>query len=215
MRPICTSRPAGCARLASRRYRWLKLSVLPWLAALPAMAAAQDARQVAETVCATCHGEGGNSVVAVFPKLAGQQQTYIAKQLNDFLAGKRKNEVMAPTIATLKPDDVPALAAYFAGKKPVKGTPGDARLAEAGKRIFEDGNTDSGVPACLGCHRAEGDGNERYPALAGQHREYLLQQIADFKSGARTNDKGKVMRAVAQRLSDEEARAVAEYIAGM
>jgi cytochrome c553 len=167
------------------------------------------------TVCAACHGADGNSLAPTFPKLAGLQEEYLAKQLKDYLAGKRKNEIMAPTIASLKADDVAGLAAHFAAQKPSPGKVEDAKLAEAGKKLYEDGNTESGVPACMGCHQPQGEGNARYPRLAGQHQTYTLQQMADFKSGTRANDRGKVMRAVAERMTDQEMKAVSEYIAGL
>jgi cytochrome c553 len=182
------------------------------LAPLPAFA---DATEIASTLCAACHGESGNSQMAMFPRLAGQQPDYTAKQLTEFLSGKRKNEIMAPVLANIKADDVAGLAAYFAAQKPHKGEPQDAALAAVGKKLFEDGNTDSGVPACVGCHQAGGLGNERYPRLAGQHAAYVVQQITNFKAGVRTNDKGRVMRSVAERLTPQEMAAVAEYVSGL
>ena len=179
------------------------------------LAWAGDAKEIASTVCVACHGEGGNSVVPMFPKLAGQHPDYLAKQLNEFISGKRKNEIMAPTIAGLSKGDVPGLAAYYAAQTQAPGAVEDARLAEAGKKLYEDGNTDSGVPACMGCHQPKGEGNERFPRLAGQHQTYTQQQMADFKGGVRTNDKGKVMRAVAERMTEQEMKAVSEYIAGL
>jgi cytochrome c553 len=176
---------------------------------------AARASELATTVCAACHGADGNSVVPMFPKLAGQQETYLAKQLNEFVSGKRKNEIMAPIFASIGKGDVPGLAAFYAAQAQTPGTVEDAALAEAGKKLYEDGNTDSGVPACMGCHQPTGMGNERNPRLAGQHQTYTLQQMADFKNGIRVNDKGRVMRAVAERMTEQEMKAVSEYIAGL
>lgn len=185
------------------------------LLALVGSSHAADAKELAATVCAACHGADGNSVAPMFPKLAGQQEAYLAKQLTEFISGKRKNEIMEPIFATISKGDVSGLAAYYAGQTQTPGTVADAALAEAGKKLYEDGNTESGVPACMGCHQATGMGNERYPRLAGQHQTYTLQQMADFKSGKRNNDKGKVMRAVAERMTEQEMAAVSEYIAGL
>jgi cytochrome c553 len=185
------------------------------LAALVPVVQAADAKELAATVCLPCHGEVGNSVVPMFPKLAGQREIYLAKQLNEFISGKRKNEIMAPITATLSKDDVPGLAAFYAAQTQTPGNVADAALADAGKKLYDDGNTESGVPACMGCHQPKGEGNERYPRLAGQHQTYTLQQMADFKAGNRANDKGKVMRAVAERMTDQEMKAVSEYIAGL
>ena len=184
-------------------------------ALLAPVAHAADARELAATICAACHGADGNSVAPMFPKLAGQQETYLAKQLNEFISGKRKNEIMVPIFANVSKGDVPGLAAYYAAQTQTPGEAADAALAEAGRKLYDDGNTDSGIPACMGCHQANGMGNERYPRLAGQHQTYTLQQMADFKSGARNNDKGKVMRAVAERMTEQEMKAVSEYIAGL
>ena len=190
-----------------------------WVAVLAlfvaAPSSADDAVTTATTVCAACHGPDGNSLAPNFPKLAGQQQSYLEKQLNEFLSGKRKNDIMAAILPNISKDSVPALAAHFAGQKPAPGTVGDPGLVEAGRKIYEDGNTATGLPACQGCHLPKGEGNERFPRLAGQHQTYLLQELADFKNGVRTNDKGKIMRAVAERMSEQEMKAVSEYIAGL
>jgi cytochrome c553 len=182
---------------------------------LPFGAGAADPKEIATSICFVCHGEGGNSVVPNFPKLAGQHANYLEKQLNEFLSGKRKNEAMAPFLDKFGKGDVAGLAAYYAGQKQTPGVVADAKLAEAGKKVYEDGNTETGVPACMGCHMPKGEGNERYPRLAGQHQAYTQQQMADFKKGVRTNDKAKVMRAVAERMSEEEMLAVSEFIAGL
>jgi len=174
-----------------------------------------DAGELAGSICMACHGEGGNSVVPNFPKLSGQHAAYLEKQLNEFLNGKRRNDVMAPILDSFSKQDVPALAAWYAAQKPTPGTVGDPGLLAAGKVIYEDGNVETGVPGCMGCHQPRAQGNARYPRLAGQHQAYTLQQMNDFKSGVRDNDKGKVMRAVAERMTEQEMQAVAEYIASL
>lgn len=198
---------------ATIQMRWTASTALSLLAvAAPAHA---DTGTIVKSSCIACHGEGGNSVVPMFPTLAGLQVEYLEKQLNDFLSGKRKNDVMAPTLANLKAGDVPGLAAYYSAQKPKPGKVQDEKLAAKGKTVFDDGNTDSGVPACVGCHQPGGVGNERYPRLAGQHQAYSAEQLKQFKSGARKNDAARVMRAVAARMTDEEIAAVAEYLAGL
>lgn len=194
------------------RGRRVAVAVLGLLGAWSAWAG--DPASIASTVCAACHGSDGNSVVPVFPKLAGQHAEYLRKQLNDFISGKRENDLMAPIVANLSRDDVTGLAAYFAAQKAAPGKSEDAELASVGKKLYEDGNTSSGVPACTGCHQPQGAGNERYPRLAGQHQAYVLNELTIFKNGGRSNDKGKVMRSVAERLTEAEMKAVAEYLAG-
>jgi cytochrome c553 len=180
-----------------------------------ATAHAGDAKEIAASVCAACHGEDGNSVAPTFPKLAGQNAVYLQKQLKDFLSGKRKNEAMEPFLGSFSDGDTSALGVHFAREKTAPGTVEDATLVEAGRKLFQDGNTDSGIPACAGCHQVDGMGNDRYPRLAGQHQTYTLAQMQNFKSGARNNDKGKIMRSVAERLTEAEMKAVSEYLAGM
>jgi cytochrome c553 len=149
------------------------------------------------------------------------QAEYLVKQLNEFMTGKRKNDIMAPIVATLKPSDVAPLANYFAAQKMSPGVVTDKPLAEAGRRVFMDGNEDTGVPACAGCHQNDGLGRAsggsdiaRFPRLAGQNAEYLSNQLLSFKDGARANDPARIMRAVAKRLTEQEIKAVAEFIAG-
>lgn len=188
---------------------------LTGLASASAFAGDEQGKAIAATVCAACHAEDGNSLVPMFPKLAGQQVKYIEKQLKEFVSGKRKNDVMAPTIAALKADDVPALAAYYAGQKSAPGTVQDAALVAAGKKMYADGNEETGVPACAGCHQDKGEGDARFPRLAGQHQDYLVNQMKLFASGERSNDQGRSMRSVAKRMTEQEMKSVAEYIAGL
>lgn len=195
----------------------------PWCRALMgvlwlsggAVSVAQDVTQTASTVCGACHGADGNSSIPMFPKLAGQQRDYLVKQLNEFISGKRKNDTMTPMVATVKSDDVAALAAYFAGQKASVGVVEDPKLLADGKKLYEDGNTVTGVPGCAGCHMPKGEGNDRYPRLAGQHPTYTRQQMADFKAGTRNNDKARVMRAVAERMTEAEMQAVSQYLASL
>lgn len=201
----------GHARLGATRLMALALALAP-----AGLAATANANETAKTVCAPCHGIDGNSTVPIFPRLAGLQAEYIAKQLQDYLSGKRKNEVMAPTMSNLAAADIPGLAAYFAAQKPAPGTKADdEKLAAAGKALYEDGNTASGVPACVGCHQERGAGNERYPRIAGQHGAYATAQMLAFKNGTRTNDRARVMRAVAERMTELEIQAVSAYLSGL
>jgi cytochrome c553 len=204
---------SALSRLPHGAVAWVALAAAPLLFAAPACAA--DAATIVTTVCAACHGPDGNSPAPNFPKLAGQQPAYLEKQLKEFMSGKRKNDAMAPFLPKISEDDIPALAAYFAGQKTAPGTVADPTLVTAGKKLYDDGNESTGVPACQGCHLPNGAGNERFPKLAGQNQMYVLQQLANFKSGERRNDKGKIMRTVAERMSEQEMKAVAEYIAGL
>lgn len=201
-------------RSTSRRAAYAAWAACAALLAAP-RAPAADPKQIVTTTCAACHGEDGNSPAPNFPKLAGLQAEYIVKQLKDVVSGKRKSDVMGPIIGNLSSDDFTGIAAHYSAQKASPGKVDDPGLAGTGKKLFEDGNTESGVPACVGCHQPGAVGNERFPRLAGQHQAYTLQTLADLKSGQRANDRGRVMRAVAERMTEEEMKAVAAYLAGL
>jgi cytochrome c553 len=174
-----------------------------------------SAKTIAETVCVACHGADGNSVIPMFPKIAGLQEEYIVKQLRDYIAGRRKSDIMGPIVAGLKPDDIAPLAAYFSGQKRKPGASENKAAASLGKLIFHDGNEETGVPACVGCHQAEGSGHNIYPRIAGQHVQYVTQQLKNFAAGERSNDPSRFMRITAKRMSEEEIQSVAEYLVGL
>lgn len=181
-------------------------------------ASAQEAPPIVRELCVACHGidgNGGQPLHAEYPKLAAKQAEYIRKQLRDYQSGRRKHAVMTPMAANLTPEQIDAVAAHYAAQtsKPAGAT--QPALLELGKKIYNDGNVDNGVPACAGCHLPDASGNARYPHLAGQHAPYTYMELKKFASGERDNDRGLVMQSVALRLSDEEMRAVAEYLAGL
>lgn len=196
--------------IAVRLHRLIGIGVLLILTGAPAAVLATSA---ATAVCAACHGVDGNSTDPAIPKLAGMDQEYLMRQLKSFAAGKRRDETMSGIIAGIDPNDFSTLAAHYGKMKPVPGKVQDAQLAARGKTIYDDGNTDSGVPACAGCHQPDGRGNARFPRLAGQHQAYVLKQLAEYKSGRRATD--PLMTTVGKRLTSDEAKALAEYIAGL
>ena len=164
--------------------------------ALSGPSAAEDAKTIAATVCIACHGEDGNSAIPMFPKIAGLQEGYIVKQLRDFQTGRRKSDIMVPVVAALKAEDIAPLAAF-------------------GKMVYFEGNEETGVPACIGCHQQQGAGHLIYPRIGGQHVTYVTQQLKNFASGERSNDVNRFMRVVAKRMNDEEIDSVAAYLAGL
>lgn len=190
--------------------------------------AAQDAvpdlakaRQTAETVCAACHGADGNSPTPANPILAAQGSDYLYKQLSEFKAadGKpavRNNAVMAGMAGLLGTEDMQGLALYFSQQKRKPASASDAKLVAAGKTLWRKGDFDKGIPACSGCHGPNGAGiPAQYPRLAGQHAEYTELQLKNFRSEERSNDPSRMMRNVADKLSDKQIKALADYIAGL
>ncbi len=163
-------------------------------------------------LCASCHGPTGQSTAAENPNIAKLQQTYFVRQMTDFKSGKRKSPVMQGIAATVDEKEFADLAAFYFAQTPPKPAKGDAKLIAQGKEIFYEGIVANAVPACSGCHKDDGTGTNRYPRVAGQHPTYLVQQMLAYKSGARDNDDRGLMRAVAQRMNENEIRAVAEFI---
>jgi len=197
-----------------------------------AMAAGDAAAGKAKTAaCAACHGADGNSAAPTFPKLAGQSEKYLTKQLNEInrkdKTGKVIRSVPAMTGQTenLSAQDIADIAAYFASQKMGGGAAKKDKIA-LGAEIYRSGDKDKGLAACSGCHSPTGQGNAPagFPRLAGQHADYIVTQLKAFRTGAddadnaaaRTNDGDiRIMRDVAYRLSDKEIDSVASFISGL
>ena len=171
---------------------------------------------LATQVCAACHGANGNSTIPMYPELAGQHAEYITKQLSNYKSGARKNAIMQTVAATLLPQDMADLGAYFEGAAPRAGVARDQALVNLGRQLYRGGEAKAGIPACSGCHAPDGSGiPAQYPRLAGQHREYTVTQLKNWRTGERANDAGRVMQTIASRLSDKQIEALAEYTAGL
>ncbi len=164
-------------------------------------------------LCGGCHNQDGNSSIPENPNLARIEAAYLARQMNDLKAGKRKSAIMTGILAMVDAKEFPALAKHFSEQKPRTVAKADSKTVESGKEIYDEGISAVAVPACSGCHNEDGSGTEKYPRLAGQHSVYVVQQLMNFKSGERDNDDRGVMRAVAKRMSEAQMRAVAQYIA--
>jgi cytochrome c553 len=164
--------------------------------------------------CASCHGAGGNSTIVANPKLAGQAETYIHKQLVDFTTPNRQQPVMTTYAKMLSDEEKTNIAAWLSTQQPKQGAAKNKDSLELGRKIYRGGIADRGVAACASCHGATGAGiPAQYPRLAGQHQDYTINQLQSFKTGARNNS--PQMGTLAKRMSDEEMKAVADYIAGL
>lgn len=183
----------------------------------PVMAAGDaGAGKKKAAVCAACHGADGNSPSDMFPKLAGQHESYIIKQLADFKSGARPNAVMAPMVANLSEQDMADLGAYYAKNKVTPGAVSE-ELLEAGQTIYRAGNKESGVPACMACHGPNGAGMPaaKWPALSGQYSKYIELQLNAFADGTRSNDPNGMMSDIAKKMSADEIKAVSAYVSGL
>jgi cytochrome c553 len=198
------------------------------LAALAAVAAeppfkgdAARAQGIVNKTCVGCHAADGNSQIAVNPKLSGQIPEYLYKQLTNFKAAggkkaERNNPVMAGMVANLSSEDMRDLAVYFAGQAAKPGAAKSKDLVVLGQKIYRGGIAGKGVAACASCHGPNGTGMpSQYPRLSGQHAEYVEAQLKAFRSGERANDPSGSMRTLADKLSDREIQAVADYVAGL
>ena len=170
-------------------------------------------------VCATCHQKDGNSTNPLYPKIAGQNARYLLKQLMDYKKGPkggRDNPIMYGMVATLSDKEMEDLAAYFAEQKLTIGKT-QAKYIELGQQIYRGGILEKGVPACSGCHGPDGKGNAqaRYPVLSGQHPEYTEAQMLAFKEGKRKNGPNGIMSNIAKKLSEDEIKAVSNYVYGL
>jgi cytochrome c553 len=164
--------------------------------------------------CLSCHGANGNSTIAVNPKLSNQIEAYTHKQLVDFTTPQRANPVMTTYSKMLTDEEKRNVAAYLAVQKAKPGAAKNKDTIELGRKIYRGGIADKGVAACASCHGANGGGIPiQYPRLAGQHQDYTVGQLVAFRTGTRSNS--AQMTALAQRMSDAEMKAVADYIAGL
>jgi cytochrome c553 len=166
--------------------------------------------------CAACHGVDGNSAAPNFPKIAGLDAQYIAKQLADFKSGARKDPLMLGMVAGLSKKDMDDLGAYFASqKRATSSASASPAVLKKAERLYRGGDAKNGIAACMSCHGPAGTGiPPRFPAVFGQHATYSQKQLLDFKTGTRSND-GDVMTRIAFRLSEAEIKAVSEYMAGL
>jgi len=168
-------------------------------------------------VCAACHGADGNSSAPSNPKLAGQGERYLFKQLKDIQSGEREIALMSGLLNGMSDSDLLNIAAFYASQTQALGA-ADPDLVALGKEIYRNGNHERGISACAGCHGPAGEGNAPggFPRLAGQHADYIASQLRGFAEGLRVNDgESRAMRGVAERMNENEIKAVASYIEGL
>ena len=209
--------------MAPRSKLLVLAAVVAWGPAAPAPAdGLGDENAPPQEVCGTCHGLNGVSRMAKFPKLAGQPADYLEKQIRDFREGRRKNDggQMAAVATEISEAQVTEVARYFASLPPPEAQAGllEVSASSRAETLFNAGDAAAGIAPCRGCHApARGPGKARTvaPRLSAQHEAYIAKQLGDFRSGARGNDAGRDMQAIALKLSPSDIAALACYLAAM
>ena len=157
-------------------------------------------------LCVSCHGENGSTLQPTFPILSGQHYYYLYVQLKDFKSGLRKNDVMGPIASKLEKSQMKLLAQYYSEQD----WPNVSYRADSAAEIR--GETATVAGQCVQCHLGGYEGDSRIPRLAGQHPEYLLKTMTDFKHRKRLNSAAKSSLFVS--YSEDDIRAMSEYLAG-
>lgn len=187
--------------------------------------------------CAACHGLDGNATAdpKIYPRIAGQSERYVARQLALFKSGERTGgtaALMIPYVAPLSPQDMRDLGAHFATQKSGAGIADDAVIAdaaspykdmkffEAGQKLYRSGDAKRGIPACMACHGPAGAGNPgpAYPHIGGQQAWYAARRLEEYRAGTTTEREASlfhVMAAIAKPLTDEEIQALSSYLQGL
>ncbi|AQA17291.1 cytochrome c4 [Halioglobus japonicus] len=196
--------------------------ILGWTQVASAQTGDAAAGKDMTTMCAACHGADGNSAAATFPKLAGLGEKYLLKQLKDIRDGARPIPTMVGQVDDKSDQELADIAAFYASQ-PRSGGQADPELIALGAKVYRSGVAERNVAACTACHSPNGNGNAPagFPALAGQHADYIAAQLKAYRLGyeddsGRTNDgETKIMRTTAFGLSDKEIEAVSSYISGL
>ena len=167
-------------------------------------------------VCSGCHGADGNSMIPSFPKLAGQGEVYLVNQLKDIRDGARNVPQMMGILTGRTDQDLADMAAFYSTQKVTVGAT-NPDLLDLGRQIYRAGIAEKGVAACTACHSPTGAGNAQagFPAVGGQHADYLISQLKAYRTETRINGQAKLMQQVAALLSDKEIEAVASYMQGL
>ena len=185
-----------------------------------------EAGQIKSVTCMGCHGLAGNSEIALFPKLAGQGEVYLLKQLQNFKSGERSNAIMAGVASLLSEQDMMDIAAYYSIQTISENSAkGDAETIELGRKIYVGGKMDTQTTACIACHGPKGLGipTAGFPSLSAQHADYIAVQLKAFRQYSINEQTGsddvsrtnEMMVNVAKGLTTVEIEALAQYIAGL
>ncbi len=182
-----------------------------------------EAGKAKSQTCVACHGADGNSLITQYPKLAGQHEKYLEKQLKELKLGMtsggkqgRYEPVMGAMAMPLSEEDMADLAAYYASL-PISNNSTPENVVDEGKVLYTAGNAERGLTACIACHGPRGNGTELsgFPKISGQHAEYIKAQLEKFRDGDRNNDMNAMMRDVAKKLTDADIDTLSKYVGGL
>ncbi|OBT15704.1 cytochrome C [Vibrio tasmaniensis] len=182
-----------------------------------------EAGKAKSQTCVACHGADGNSLITQYPKLAGQHEKYLEKQLKELKLGMtsggkqgRNEPVMGAMAMSLSEEDMADLAAYYASL-PISNNSTPENVVDEGKVLYTAGNAERGVTACIACHGPRGNGTELsgFPKISGQHADYIKAQLDKFRDGSRNNDMNAMMRDVAKKLTDADIDTLSKYVGGL
>ncbi len=169
------------------------------------------------TLCATCHNIDGNSIIPMWPKIAGQHAPYINIQLKAFKKNERQNQIMFNIVKDLTESDFTDLSNYFSSQKTTSGVLKNKEKFEKGKILYNNGHKENEIPACSACHGYDARGNEfaGFPKLRSQHAEYIIQQLNNYKTKQRCNDFNGIMQDITIKLNEEQITNIAEYLSSI
>ncbi len=193
------------------------LAFFIFVLAVTNVAIANDVAGKAAT-CAACHGADGNSVNPVWPSIAGQHPTYILEQLQAFKSGVRQEPLMLGQVMLLSDEDMANLAVFYGEKPAAAKSVADASSVDMGARLYRGGDRENNTAACIACHGPKGRGNPAasVPSVRGQYAVYSAAQLRAYASGTRTSDgPTRVMRDIAEKLTETEILAVTSYMQGL
>ncbi|MEZ9563690.1 cytochrome c [Vibrio artabrorum] len=182
-----------------------------------------EAGKAKSQTCVTCHAADGNSLITQYPKLAGQHEKYLDKQLKELKLGMtsggkqgRYDPVMSAMAMPLSEEDMADLAAYYASL-PISSNSTPENVVDEGKVLYTAGDAERGLTACIACHGPRGNGTELsgFPKISGQHADYIKAQLEKFRDGNRNNDMNAMMRDVAKKLTDADIDTLSKYVGGL
>jgi len=194
----------------------IALSLLAGLVGSVNAAGNAEAGKEKAAMCAACHGPDGNSLIDIYPKLAGQHSDYLIKQLKEFKSGARKNPIMMGMAAGLSEQDMADIASYYQSVGMTEGTSTEESVLVA-QDLYRGGDMERKIASCMSCHgpRGNGSGLARFPKISNQHAPYLEAQLKSFRSGERKNDPQSMMGDTTAKLTDAEISALATYLGGL